>query len=83
MGRLARIALNNVGSVLEKNIVIMLMDPVSMDVTLAIKELCVQQVVTFNFIKKNNYAAKLRTSIGIQNDREYGKSIMASHEISD
>ena len=51
MGRLARIALNNVGSVLEKNNVIMLMDPVPMDVTLAIKELCVQKVVIFNCIQ--------------------------------
>ena len=50
MGRLARIALNNVGSVLEKNNVIMLMDPVPMDVTLAIKELCLQMVVIFNCI---------------------------------
>ena len=52
MGRLARIALKNVGSVLEKNNVIMLMDPVPMDVTLAIKELCVQKVATFIIIKK-------------------------------
>ena len=52
MGRLARIALNNVGSVLEKNNVIMLMDPVPVDATLAIKESCVQKVVTFIFIKK-------------------------------
>ena len=53
MGCLARIALNNVGGVLKKNNVIMLMDPVSMDVTLAIKELCVQTVVSLNFIKKS------------------------------
>ena len=56
MGRLARIALNNVGSVLEKNNVIMLMDPVPMDVTLAIKELCVQKVVTFDYYKKNHFS---------------------------
>ena len=49
---LARIALNNVGGVLKKNNVIMLMDPVPMDVTLAINELCVQKVATFTFIKK-------------------------------
>ena len=52
MGRLARIAINNVGSVLEKNNVIMLTEPVPMDVTLAIKELCVQKVVTLYFIKQ-------------------------------
>ena len=56
MGRLARIAINNVGSVLEKNNVIMLMEPVPMDVTLAIKELCVQKVVTLYFIKKKYYS---------------------------
>ena len=50
MGRLARIALNNVGSVLEKNNVIMWMDPVPTAVTLAIKDLCVQKVVIFNCI---------------------------------
>ena len=51
MGRLARIAMNNVGIVLEKNNVITLMDPVPMDVILAIKELCVQMVVIFNCIQ--------------------------------
>ena len=28
-------------------------------------------------------AAKLRTSMGMHNDQEYGKSIMTSHEIID
>ena len=56
MGRLARIAMNNVGSVSKKNNVIMLMDPVPVDVTLAIKELCVQKVVNFIFIKKIHYS---------------------------
>ena len=46
--------MNNVGSVSKKNNVIMLMDPVPVDVTLAIKELCVQKVVNFIFIKKKS-----------------------------
>ena len=35
------------------------------------------------FIISSMYFAKLRTSISMHNDQEYGKSIMTSHEIID
>ena len=36
-----------------------------------------------NIILPFRYAAKLRTSTGMQNDKKNGKSIMTSHKISD
>ena len=34
-------------------------------------------------VKGAAYAAKLRTSMSIHNDQEYGKNIMTPHEIID
>ena len=51
MGRLVMTALNNVGSVLERNNVIMSTERVSMDVTLATMELSVQKVVRVIYIR--------------------------------